>query len=119
MKATLSFFEIPAQNYERAVNFYSDVFDFSIDTCNCDDEIMGMIDAEPIAGAIFYKEGYEAGDKGIIISFHFSDFSPILEKVEKFGGKILVPKTKITPDEQGYFALILDSEGNRIGLHSK
>ncbi|MBX3044389.1 MAG: VOC family protein [Candidatus Kapabacteria bacterium] len=118
MKAALSFFEIPAQNYERAVKFYSDVFDFSINTCKCEDEIMGMIDSEPIAGAIFYKEGYEPGKKGIIISFHFAEISPILEKVEKYGGEILVSKTEIT-DEQGHFTLIMDSEGNRIGLHSK
>lgn len=118
MKATLSFFEIPAQNYERAVKFYSDVFDFNIKTCNYDSEIMGMIDAEPIAGAIFSKNGYEPGNKGIIISFQFAEISSILEKVEKNGGEILVSKTEIT-DEQGHFALILDSEGNRIGIHSK
>jgi predicted enzyme related to lactoylglutathione lyase len=45
------------------------------------------------------------------------DIQPILDKVEKAGGKILVPKTQISA-EFGYMAVILDSEGNRIAFHS-
>ncbi len=119
MKATVCFFEIPALDFERAVKFYSNVFNFSISKCDYEDEIMGMIDSEPIAGAIFQKSGYEPSDKGVILSFQFSNISPILEIVEENGGKILVPKTQIIPEEQGSFAIILDSEGNKIGLHSK
>ena len=41
----------------------------------------------------------------------------ILDKVEKNGGKIIIPKTHHA-DEIGFFAIFLDSEGNKIGLHS-
>jgi predicted enzyme related to lactoylglutathione lyase len=41
----------------------------------------------------------------------------ILDKVEKSGGRILIPKT-LHADESGYFATFIDSEGNKIGLHS-
>ena len=33
------------------------------------------------------------------------------------GGKVAVPKTKIS-DEHGFFAIFIDSEGNKVGLHS-
>jgi predicted enzyme related to lactoylglutathione lyase len=45
------------------------------------------------------------------------DLSIELGKVEKSGGKILLPKTQIS-EEVGYMALFSDSEGNRIALHS-
>lgn len=45
------------------------------------------------------------------------DLQPMLDKIEKSGGEILVPKMEISP-EMGYFALFIDSEGNKIGLHS-
>jgi predicted enzyme related to lactoylglutathione lyase len=45
------------------------------------------------------------------------DLQNILDKVEKAGGKIMVPKTEISP-EYGFMAVFIDTEGNRIGLHS-
>jgi uncharacterized protein len=41
----------------------------------------------------------------------------VLDKVESAGGKILVPKTEVSP-EYGHVAVILDTEGNRIAMHS-
>ena len=40
-----------------------------------------------------------------------------MNRVEAAGGKIMVPKTQISPD-YGYMAVFIDTEGNRIGLHS-
>jgi predicted enzyme related to lactoylglutathione lyase len=45
------------------------------------------------------------------------DVQNVLDKVEAAGGKILVPKTQISP-EHGYMAVFADTEGNRIGLHA-
>ena len=45
------------------------------------------------------------------------DLQIILDRVEAAGGKIMVPKSEISP-EYGYMAVIIDTEGNRIGLHS-
>ena len=45
------------------------------------------------------------------------DLQIVLDRIETAGGKVLMPKTEITP-EYGYMALLLDTEGNRIGLHS-
>jgi predicted enzyme related to lactoylglutathione lyase len=45
------------------------------------------------------------------------DVQNILDKVEAAGGKISMPKTEISP-EYGHMALFIDTEGNRIGIHS-
>jgi predicted enzyme related to lactoylglutathione lyase len=45
------------------------------------------------------------------------DLQNILSKVVEAGGKIMVPKTQISP-EHGYMAVFTDAEGNRIALHS-
>lgn len=45
------------------------------------------------------------------------DVQLVLDKIETAGGKILVPKTEISP-EYGSMAVFLDTEGNRIALHS-
>ena len=46
------------------------------------------------------------------------DMTSVLEKVELEGGKILMPKTHISP-EIGYMAFFADTEGNRVALHSQ
>jgi predicted enzyme related to lactoylglutathione lyase len=46
------------------------------------------------------------------------DLSAALAKVEPAGGKVVLPKTLIPGGEAGYMAIILDTEGNRVGLHS-
>jgi hypothetical protein len=45
------------------------------------------------------------------------DVQPILDRIEAAGGKIIVPKTEISP-EHGHMAVFIDSEGNRMALHS-
>jgi predicted enzyme related to lactoylglutathione lyase len=44
------------------------------------------------------------------------DLTPVLGRVEPAGGKVVVPKTSI--GEHGAIAVFIDSEGNRVGLHS-
>ena len=46
-----------------------------------------------------------------------NDLQPMLDKVAQNGGQVIVPKTEISP-EMGYFALFIDTEGNKLGLHS-
>ena len=47
-----------------------------------------------------------------------SDLNNILNRIESAGGKIEIPKTQITP-EIGYFAVFIDTEGNKVALHSR
>jgi predicted enzyme related to lactoylglutathione lyase len=73
-----------------------------------------------IGGALCYNEQFykpSATDGPLIYLNANPDVQEVLDKVEKAGGKIVVPKTQISP-EHGYMAVIMDTEGNRIALHS-
>jgi len=79
-----------------------------------------MEDGHGTSGSLVYNErAYKPSMDGVLIYFtaQSGDLSIELGKVEKSGGKILLPKTQISA-EVGYMALLTDSEGNRIALHS-
>ena len=81
---------------------------------------MGLLPYEDqmVTGVIMKGEGYEPSASGVTIYMNAGeDLQVVLDKVETNGGKILMPKTPHA-DESGFFALLLDSEGNKIGLHS-
>jgi len=63
-------------------------------------------------------EGYVPTNNGVKIYLAGgSDLNIVLNRVENAGGKIILPKTQITP-EYGFFASFQDTEGNIISLHS-
>lgn len=65
------------------------------------------------------KDWYKPSNTdGVLIYFSSADVDNELSRVEKAGGKITQPKTQISPDI-GYMALFVDTEGNRIALHSR
>ncbi len=73
-----------------------------------------------IGGALVYNENFyksSATDGPLIYLNGNPDVQIILDKEEAAGGKIAVPKTEISP-EYGNMAVFIDTEGNRIGLHS-
>ena len=73
-----------------------------------------------VGGALVFTNGFHkpsTTDGPLIYLNGNPDVQNILDKVEAAGGKIMMPKTEISP-EYGFMALILDTEGNRIGLHS-
>ena len=68
-------------------------------------------------GAIVRGEGYAPTESGSLVYFSAGeDLSNVLVKVENAGGKVTLPKTAI--GENGFIAHLIDSEGNKIGLHS-
>ena len=73
-----------------------------------------------VGGAIVDSGGFHkpsVSDGPLIYLNGNPDLQNVLDKVETSGGKVMVPKTEISK-EYGFMALIIDSEGNRIGLHS-
>ena len=75
-------------------------------------------EGQKVTGVIIKADGYKPSADGVTIYLNGGDnLQVILEKVEKNGGRILIPKT-LHADESGYFATFIDSEGNKIGLHS-
>ena len=120
-KIAISWFEIPATDFSRATKFYETIFGCSLYPMDLDNFKMAMFPVEEgtTGGAVVHSPGnYETGSQGPLIYLNGSpDLQDVLDKIEGAGGKILMPKTQITP-EYGFMALFTDTEGNRIGLHS-
>ena len=120
MKSFVSIFEIPATDISRAINFYQAILEIRIEKIDFPGMEMGILPYEEqvVTGIIIKGEGYQPSADGITIYLNGGEnLQIILDKVEKNGGKILVPKTPHA-DESGYFAVFNDSEGNKMGLHS-
>lgn len=120
MNSYISIFEIPATDITRAINFYQGILDLKIEKLEFPGMQMGLLPYENqmVTGVIMKGEGYEPSASGTTLYLNGGDnLQVILDKVESNGGQILVPKTPHA-DEVGFFALFIDSEGNRMGLHS-
>ena len=122
-KNAISWFDIPTTDLDRAQKFYETIFGITMTRLNLPNLKMSMFPIEDpmgIGGALTFAEGFykpSATDGPLVYLNGNPDVQVVLDKVEKAGGKIMVPKTQISP-EYGYMAVIIDSEGNRIGLHS-
>lgn len=120
MKKLVSFFEIPATDFSRAVSFYETVLNLKLGVFECDEEKMAFFPEEDgeMTGAVSYAPDFLPSDKGVLIHFRVEDMEAALERVCRNGGAVVRPKTKIEAENCGYFSLFTDSEGNRLGLYS-
>lgn len=124
MNNAISWFEIPASDLNRATKFYEKIFDVSLAAMDMPNIKMRMFPLDDmmtqVGGAVVDSGGFHkpsSTDGPLIYLNGNPDVQKVLDKVEAAGGKIIVPKTEISP-EYGYMAVIIDTEGNRIGLHS-
>jgi len=120
MNATpvITWFEIPSQDYNRAVKFYEAVFKVNLNREEMDGIAMAVFphnDGQS-AGAVVSGAPYQPAENGVCIYLYSLDFDAALERVVQNGGKVAMPKMSIGPN--GYIAHFIDSEGNRIGLHT-
>ncbi|MBL7696851.1 MAG: VOC family protein [Chitinophagaceae bacterium] len=119
----LSWFEIPVADLDRAQKFYETIFGITMIPADFPRIRMRMFpleDMSGVGGALCDSGGFHkpsATDGPLIYLNGNPDVQLVLDKVEAAGGKIIVPKTEISP-EYGFMAVIIDTEGNRIGLHS-
>ncbi|MDO4695640.1 VOC family protein [Porphyromonas sp.] len=121
MKNLISIVEIPVLDFSRAVAFYQAVFGVHIHEVDMDDTLMGVFshEDEEMNICIIKDKNTLPSDQGVLVYFDAQDdLQPILDQIEVSGGIVLLPKTEIDP-EMGFFALFLDSEGNKLGLHSQ
>ncbi|MDP3313987.1 VOC family protein [Lutibacter sp.] len=127
MKSNIGcWFEIPVENMDRAVKFYETVFNFKINVQNFGELLMGWFplaedkNAPNTGGSLIYNPTYyKPGTNGTLIylASQTNDVSDELGRVEAAGGKVIVSK-KIISEEIGYMGAFIDSEGNRIAVHS-
>jgi len=111
----VNWIEIPASDHARAVAFYSKLLDTPIEP----GETQGM----PYSflpdglGALSSAEHVSPSANGVTVYLHMGDdLAPALARVTEAGGQIIVPKSPLGPEN--FFAIIHDTEGNRIGLYS-
>jgi len=120
MNSFISLFEIPANDISRAINFYQAILDITIVRMEMPGMVMGIFPYQEqiVTGVLVKGEDYKPSADGSTIYLNGGDnLQTILDKVENNGGTIIVPKTAHA-DESGFFALFLDTEGNKLGLNS-
>ena len=120
MKSYVSMFEIPATDISRAINFYKALLDIKIEKMAIEGMLMGILpyEGQMVTGVIIQANGYKPSRDGVTMYLNAGqNLQVALDRVEKNGGQILVPKTAHA-DESGYFAIFLDSEGNKLALNS-
>lgn len=120
MKNFISIVEIPVSDFPRAVRFYQDVMGISIQEMEMGGVTMGVLPNEEGTVNVVLAKGddYKPTADGAVLYLQAGDdLQPMLDRVKQHGGQILVPKTEISP-EMGFFALFIDTEGNKLGLHS-
>lgn len=116
MEKLISWVEVPASNIERAVGFYNSVLNLDLQINDFGFEKMAFFPGGE--GAISYSEEIKPGTNGLLVSFNAGDYlDEAIEKVQHCGGELIKPKTKIEAEGMRYFALVMDSEGNKIGLY--
>jgi predicted enzyme related to lactoylglutathione lyase len=121
----VGWFEIPVKDMDRAIKFYESVFGFKLLRNQ-----MGPLDMAWFPGVegsmgsagslVRFPDAYKPSPDGVLIYFTASsgDLSTELSRVQAAGGKVLQPKRLIT-EEIGYMGIFVDSEGNRIAIHSR
>ncbi|KAA1243425.1 VOC family protein [Aquimarina sp. RZ0] len=119
----ITWFEIPVTDMERAKTFYEKVFDIEISLQKMDDVQMGWFPNKNQSGLatgslVDAEEYYAPGSNGVLIYFSCDDLANEISRVETAGGKVLSDKKQIS-DTHGYMGYFLDTEGNRIALHSE
>lgn len=120
MKNSINWFEIPVKNFERAKKFYEQLMGVEIQVMPHPAYKYGILPGDMengVTGGIVEGEGFVPSATGTLIYLNGGeDLSAPLSKVEKAGGKILLPKTSIGAN--GFMAHLMDTEGNKIALHS-
>ena len=119
----VTWFEIPVNDLERAAAFYEKLLEITIQVVDLGPLRMGWFpDDKETPGAngslVENKEFYHPDpSKGPLIYLSCYDVAPILARVPDLGGSVVIEKRMISPDV-GFMGVFLDSEGNRIALHS-
>jgi len=115
----VNWFEIPVQDFDRAVNFYEALLQISMERMLFDNVPNALFPyKDGVGGAIAQVPYANAGDEGLLVYLNVSSMEVLdkaLAQVENLGGEVLMPKKDI--GNPGHIAVIRDTEGNRVGLN--
>ncbi|MBK9176294.1 MAG: VOC family protein [Flavobacteriales bacterium] len=118
LKDFVSWFEIPAYDIHRAARFYGAIYNLEMEVAVNGEFAMAYFPADDgIGGALIAGPGCLPSDTGTLIYLNAgNDMDGILDRIELAGGRVIMPRTLIS-ESAGWFALFIDSEGNRVALH--
>ena len=116
----IDWFEIPVRNMDRAAAFYEALLAISIRRETIAPNTLGLFSygGNGVGGCLIAGDNVPApAANGTLV---YLDAAPsldaVLARVEAAGGRITTPKVQL-PGDMGCFAHIIDTEGNRVGLH--
>lgn len=123
----VGWFEIYVQEMNRAQKFYETVLGIELtkleapmpetDSPELEMQAFPMhMEAKGASGALVKMDGCPSGGMGTLVYFSCEDCGVEATRVEAAGGKIFKPKMAI--GQYGFIALVIDTEGNMVGLHS-
>ena len=118
MSTIINWFEIPVADLERATAFYEAVFaaEFKRESMSgMDMAVFPYEDPHP-GGALLKADVFKPSAQGTVVYLHAPDLTAMLTRVSKAGGECVFGP-QVLPDNIGTIALIVDTEGNRVGLH--
>ena len=118
----INWFEIPVNDMSRAKTFYQTIFGLGeMQEMDMAGNLMAFFPYEDgngkVSGALVKGEGYTPTMEGALVYLNADPAMEAVDKIENAGGKLIMPKTLINEDT-GYMAVFVDSEGNRMALHS-
>jgi uncharacterized protein len=115
----VNWFEIPAADMARAVKFYETILAVSLRREMIGDELAIFPSEQTgVSGCVMHGENSKPSAQGTVVYLNAEpSIDTVLNRVTTAGGKIVVPKTALPPG-MGFFAHIMDTEGNRVGLHA-
>ena len=111
MKNAINWFEISVGDFNRAKKFYETIFDYQMHAEDFTSFKMGFLPAR-------HQSGWPSAEGTMVYLNANPDLTKVLNRVQKAEGKVISPKKQISP-EYGYMAMFLDSEGNKVALHSQ
>lgn len=115
-----SYIAIPCTDFNRAFKFYYTLTDGLIQrNPNVPFPMAYFLDKENHnLGHLFQHPNFAPSKDGTIVYLGLNkDIASTIKLIEAEGGSVVMPKTLIAPDK-GYWALFLDTEGNKLALHS-
>lgn len=115
----INWFEIAATDLERAIAFYSKVFDFEMAPFEMPGALMAFfpMPSGGTGGALVKSPENTPSMDGSLVYFNAENrMDTLLERIEQNGGAVVMPRTSI--GEHGFIAMFRDTEGNRVALHS-
>jgi uncharacterized protein len=120
----IGWIEIPVSDISRATKFYENLFDIKLISNTMGELNMAIFPfiENSIGSAcslVYHKDYYKPSQDGVLIYFTAisGDIDIELSRVEPNGGKVIMAKTLISK-EIGYMAILIDTEGNRVALHT-